>query len=151
MVPQSATKLLKLGLSGLGIGLVITAVMYLVENWNSLSATVKEFIPSLGGVSDQFKNMGAIMEGVGKAVIGFVVRPIQSAIKAFNLLKDGDWKSAGKEIFNALNPIERFTNIVKDFNSGFNQGLIKAEATENIKNFNAETEKNNQIIRSPKR
>lgn len=141
-----ATNLLKLGFQSLGLGLLITTILYVTNNWNTLSATVKEFIPSLGSVGDQFKNMGAIMEGVGKAVIAFVVRPIQSAITAFNLLRDGDWKSAGKEIFNALYPIERLTNVVKDFQSGYNQGLIKAEATENIKNFNAETEKTIKLL-----
>ena len=120
--------------------------MYLVEEWNSLYATLKEFLPAIDSVDGKFKNMGAKMEGVGKAVIGFVVRPIQSAIKAFNLLRDGDWKSAGKEILSALNPLERINNVVKDFNSGFNQGVIKAEATENIKNFNKETEKSIALL-----
>ncbi len=141
-----ATNLLKLSMASIGIGLVITAVMYLVNNWNSLYATIKEFIPALDGVGGKFKNMSAIMEGTGKAIIGFIVRPIQSAIKAFNLLKNGDWKGAGKEILTALNPLERFNNVVKDFNSGFNQGVIKKEATENIKNFNDATEKSIKLL-----
>ena len=142
----SSTKLLGLGLKGLGIGLVVTAVMYLINNWNTLYETIKEFIPAIDSVGGKFKNMSAIAEGVGKAVVGFIVRPIQSAIKAFNLLKDGDWKSAGKEILTALNPLERINNVVKDFNSGFNQGVIKKEATDNIKSFNDATEKSIKLL-----
>ncbi|WP_313235751.1 hypothetical protein [Sphingobacterium multivorum] len=141
-----ATNLLKLSLSSIGIALVITAVMYLVDNWNSLYATLKSFIPALDSVGGKFKNFGAIAEGVGKAVIGFIVRPIQSAIEAFNLLRGGDWAGAGKKILSALNPLERINSVVKDFKSGFNQGVIKAEATENIKNFNKATEKTISLL-----
>lgn len=141
-----ATNLLKLGFQSLGIGLVITAVMYLVNNWNSLYATIKEFIPALDGVGTKFKNFSAIAEGVGKAVIGFIVRPIQSAIEAFNLLKNGDWAGAGKKIISALNPLESLNGVVKDFKSGFQEGVIKKEATENIKKFNDETEKTISLL-----
>ncbi|WP_099369872.1 hypothetical protein [Sphingobacterium sp. 1.A.5] len=142
----SATKLLKISLASIGIGLVITAVSYLVENWESLSATVKEFFPAIDGISSKFTNFSAIAEGVGKAVVGFIVRPIQGAIKAFNMFKEGDWKGAGKEILTAFNPIERVGNVIKDFKSGYGQGIIKKEATDNIKKFNDESEKTIKIL-----
>src|SRR5690606_32460100 len=72
--------------------------------------------------------------------------PIQSAIEAFNLLKNGDWAGAGKKIISALNPLERINGVVKDFKSGFAEGVIKKEATENIKKFNDETEKTISLL-----
>lgn len=136
---SSATTIFRLALSSLGIGLIISAVVYLTNNWESLSKTIKEFLPEFDSVTKYFKNIMPIMEGVGKGVIGFIVRPIKSAIEAFQLLKKGDWKGAGKTILEALNPISALKNIVKDFKSGYATGIVNANKKKNeeIKKDNA--------------
>src|SRR5690606_20009866 len=148
---SSATTIFKVALSSLGIGLIISAVVYLTNNWEKLSSTIKEFIPELDGVTKYFKNIQPILEGVGKAVIGFVVRPIQSAIKAFQLLRQGDWKGAGKEILDALNPITRFKGMVEDFKSGYAQGIINANEKKNKEVKKSNTKANNDLLAEQKR
>ncbi|MEJ5092657.1 hypothetical protein GEO21_21680 [Sphingobacterium faecium] len=141
-----ATKLLKIGFASLGIGLLITAVMYLSQNWETVTNTVKQFIPQISGVSKIFTNIVPILEGVGKAVIGFVVRPIGSAIEAFQKLRNGDWKGAGKAIIDALNPIKAFNNVLKDFKSGMSEGIVRKDAEENIKKTNQSIENQIKIL-----
>ncbi|WP_166334651.1 hypothetical protein [Sphingobacterium chungjuense] len=142
----SATNLLKLGFQSLGIGLIISAIVYLTHNWEELKNTVKEFIPQVDGVGKVFSNLMPIVEGVGKAIVGFIVRPIGQAIKAFNLLRDGDWKGAGMEILNAINPLEKLNGVVKDFKSGMSTAIIRKEVTESIAKFNEETEKSIALL-----
>lgn len=143
---SASTKVLKLGLSSLGIGLVITAVMYLSQNWETVTDTVKKFIPQISGVSKIFTNIVPILEGVGKAVISFVVRPIGQAIEAFQKLRNGDWKGAGKTIVDALNPIKAFNNVLKDFKSGMSEGIVRKDAVENIKKTNQSIENQIKIL-----
>lgn len=148
---SSATNILRIGFASLGIGLIISAVVYLTNNWDKLSTTIKEFLPEMDSVSKQFQNIVPIAEGVGKAVIGFIVRPIQKAIEAFNLLKNGDWKGAGKSIIEALNPLAMFNNIVKDFKSGYATGIINANKKKNEEVKKDNKKANNESLAEAKR
>lgn len=148
---SSATAVLRVGMMSLGIGAVISLIVYLTNNWESLSKTVKSFIPELDGVTKYFKHLQPIMEGVGKAIIGFVIRPIQGIIKSIKLLKDGEFAKAGNELMDALNPVKRIKNVVEDFRSGYAQGIINANKKKNdeVKKSNAKA--NNEALAEQKR
>lgn len=148
---SSATAVLRVGMMSLGIGAVISLIVYLTNNWESLSKTVKSFIPELDGVTKYFKNIQPIMEGVAKALIMFVIRPIQGIIKSIKLLKDGEFAKAGNELMDALNPVKRIKNVVEDFRSGYAQGIINANKKKNeeVKKSNAKA--NNEALAEQKR
>lgn len=146
-----AMALLRVALASIGIGLVISAVVYLTNNWKSLSKTISEFLPEFDGVTKYFKNIVPIMEGVGKAIIGFVVRPIQGVIKSIQLLTKGEFKQAGLELIDALNPVNRIKNIVEDFKSGYAQGIINANKNKNEEVKKDNTKANTDLLNEQKR
>ena len=54
-----ATQLFSFALKTIGIGLIITAIAYLVEHWDDLTSSVKEFLPvgtDAGKVFDKIKS-----------------------------------------------------------------------------------------------
>lgn len=108
-------------LAGLGIGLLIGALTFLIENFEALRKTV--------GVTDEkfqnfknktlkvFENIVAVVVGAGNAMLQFLLTPIKTFIEvvkgAGTLIKDvfsgnfkaikNDAKAAGDAVSNALN------------------------------------------------
>lgn len=148
---SSATTVLRVGMMSLGIGAVISLIVYLTNNWESLSKTLKSFIPELDGVTKYFKNIQPIMEGVGKALIMFVIRPIQGVIGAIKLLLDGEFKQAGLKLIDALNPVKRVKDVVNDFKSGYAQGIVNANKKKNEQVKKDNIKANNEAINEQKR
>lgn len=129
----SATKALRVGLAGLGIGLLITAVSYLVENWDSFRKTIMDTFPELNGLSKWFSNIKPIMMGVGNAVVQFVIQPIRSLVNAIQALTKGEFKKAGESIIDAFNPVKRYKDVVAGFKKGYADEIVRANAEKDKK------------------
>ena len=140
---NNGAKLLKVGLSSLGIGLVITAVSYLVEYWDEISEKFRETFPQIEGLTERFGNFKAILITVGQTVVGTILPVIQSLIEAvkggvtgFKQLFSGDFAGAAKsfgEAFVNSNPIKLIAEATKG-------------AVEGVKNFGVNLDANTRKL-----
>lgn len=126
----------------LGIGLITTAVAFLVTNFDKIKESVGSLFPELKGLGISFNDVKQVVMGVGNAVIQFVITPITVAMKAIQGLKDfvkGDktLSEVGKDVAGAF---AKGYDVVGNFKSG-KEGEIerqKAEAIEEARRKKAE-------------
>lgn len=117
-----ASKALRVSLSALGIGLLVSALSYLITNWERVRDTIFQLIPGLEGVSKWFSKLTgggdklkAVFMGVGRAVITYLISPLKTAGKVISNLLKGNFEEAGK----ALNPANLFSDIAKSYKKGY--------------------------------
>lgn len=103
----AASKALKVAMASIGIGLLIAAVAYLVENWEKLKKSVTDLFPSLEGTGEVFNKIKNIAVGVGNVVVQYLIAPF----KALGKVLKGDFAGAATAMMEGL-------NVVKNFKSG---------------------------------
>lgn len=108
MVGVGITKALKIGLASLGIGLVVTAISYLIANFDSIKNSVMKLLPSMGSMGKSFDKIKSIAVGVGNVVIKWIIQPIKTLI----YLLQGEWKQAVQAYADGL-------NVMKNFKDGY--------------------------------
>jgi len=101
-----------------GIGLITSAVAFLVTNFDAVKNKLGELFPALKGAGDLMDRLKQIAMGVGNAIMQFLAAPIGAIVKAVQ----GDFKGA----FEALKNGVAFT---KNFRAG-EQKEIKDQADE---------------------
>jgi hypothetical protein len=101
-----------------GIGLITSAVAFLVTNFDKVKEKLGELFPALKGAGDLMDRLKQIAMGVGNALLQFLAAPISAIVKAIQ----GDFKGA----FDALKNGVAFT---KNFRAG-EQKEIKDQADE---------------------
>jgi hypothetical protein len=101
-----------------GIGLITSAVAFLVTNFDAVKNKLGELFPALKGAGDLMDRLKQIAMGVGNALLQFLAAPISAIVKAVQ----GDFKGA----FEALKNGVAFT---KNFRAG-EQKEIKDQADE---------------------
>lgn len=94
----TATKLLRVALMGIGLGLIIGLVATLVEHWDDLKRVLKENIPIIGKISDKFNGLKGTIMGLGMAIKQALMTPFEKLGKAFMKLIKGDFKGAVSEL-----------------------------------------------------
>lgn len=112
-----ASRAFSLALKGLGIGLIIGLVAYLVENWDKLTAAFNKILPagkSVGGMLDSIKSVAV---GVGNTVLQFLITPF----RALTALLSGNMKEFENVIIHGL-----------DFKKNY-QGAFDKQETANAK------------------
>jgi phage-related protein len=116
-----ATNLLKIALAGLGIGLVIAAIVLLVQNWDSITAAVSKFWEKVKDVVP--KAWAKVMELKDK-IVGYI-----STIKgAFDELPE-KMLAIGSNIVKGLwNGMQNMASWLKDKVTGFFKNLIPSWA-----------------------
>ena len=120
-----ATKLLKIGLASIGIGLIIGLVATLIEYWDDIKKTFKDTFPILGTLSDKFNGLTGIIRGVGQAIVHFLTNPIVTFAKVIKKLFQGDFKGAVDEAVNGLK--NQFTGLKNSFFKGVEKSREKVE------------------------
>ena len=106
-----ATQLFSFALKTIGIGLIITAIAYLVEHWDDLTSSVKEFLPVGTDAGKVFDKIKSYAFGVGNAILQYVIAPIKAL---WVTLKTGDVGEGLKTYMDGM-------NVVKNYNSAFTQ------------------------------
>jgi len=126
-----------------GIGLITSAVAFLVTNFDAVKNKLGELFPALKGAGDLMDRLKQIAMGVGNAILQFLAAPISAIVKAIQ----GDFKGA----FEALKNGVAFT---KNFREG-EQKEIKDQADEREKirqeELKKEQEANNKKLEEQKR
>jgi hypothetical protein len=112
-----ATNLLKIALAGLGIGLVIAAIVLLVQNWDKVTAAVDKVWETIKDVVPKAWNK--VMEFKDK-VVGFVKNIIDAYLSI-----PGKMFEVGKDIVEGLwNGMKNMVNWLKDKVTGLFGGVV---------------------------
>lgn len=88
-----ATKALSLALKTIGIGLVISAVAYLITYWKEIYKWFTDTVPALKNLSTWFDKIKAVAMGVGSAITNFLLQPIATLGKVIMAVINGDFSS----------------------------------------------------------
>lgn len=103
-------KALRIALAATGIGLIVVAVGVLAANWDRVTASFKESLPSMDKVGSIMNKLTEIIVGVGTAVFKYLIAPF----KIFSKLIQGDFKGAVAEAKNGLNLIGNYAKGAAD-------------------------------------
>jgi hypothetical protein len=109
-----------------GIGLITSAVAYLVTNFEKVKKVVYDTFPSLKGLFDNFDRIKQIAYGVGNAILQFIVSPVKALMK---LLK-GDFQGAMDEIKQGVSFTKNFRKGESDEIKSQQEEKDKARAEE---------------------
>ncbi|MES2265588.1 MAG: hypothetical protein V4520_02430 [Bacteroidota bacterium] len=137
----------------LGIGLLITALAYLVSNWKELKASISDLFPVLSQGKSIFKEFQNDILGVGSAVIHILKAPIDQAITTIKILWDLlklDFKGAAKDFKDGINQQLDDFNVLANFKAGKAKAEAKDAAEANKKRVEAEIDANERIIKERK-
>lgn len=94
----TATKLLRIALASIGIGLIIGLVATLVEHWDDLKKVLKDTFPILNTISEKFNGLKGAIIGAGMAIKNGLMYPFEKLGKSFMKLIKGDFKGALSEM-----------------------------------------------------
>jgi len=144
---------LKAALWSIGIGLIITAVAYLIANWDKVKTSVENMFPALKTAGDTFKDLSQIVSGVGLAVLKFLKAPIDEAVTGIKILIDvlkGDFKAAAADFQDGLKQIANDVNVIANFKEGAaDKAASQAEEERKVRVQN-EVDANERIIKERK-
>ena len=108
-----AAKALRLSLSAIGIGLIISLVAYLIANWDSLKKSMEKLLPVGVSVAGTFDKLKSVFVGVGTALVEYIIAPFKIAIALITEGLDGAVEQAKKSY-----------NVVDNYNKGYRQQEI---------------------------
>lgn len=110
----TSTNRLGLAFKGIGIGLIVSALVFMISNWEKLKEVVTDLFPALKNTGDLFNEIKTIAMGVGNALLEFVVAPIKVIIALFT---DG--------IEGAVEQFKASYNVVNNFEAGVAKERVK--------------------------
>ena len=87
-----------------GIGLITSAVAFLVTNFDAVKKKLGELFPALKGTGDLMDRLKQIAMGVGNAIMQFLAAPVSALIKVFQ----GDFKGAIDAVKNGFSFVKNF-------------------------------------------
>jgi hypothetical protein len=120
-----ASKLLRIGLAGIGIGLIIGLVMTLIEYWDDIKKSFTDTFPILKTLSDKFNGLQGVIRGVGQAIVHWLTNPIITFAKVIKKVFSGDFKGAIEEAKNGIK--NQFTGLKTAFFKGVEDSRKKVE------------------------
>lgn len=125
-----ATKALSLALKSIGIGLVISAVSFLVTNWKELYKWLTDTVPALKGLSSWFSRISPIIMGVGSVIINYMVQPLATLIKTIQAIINGNFSEIPKIITNG---IKKQFDVVGNYQKGYYKETERQQEKHNKK------------------
>ena len=111
-----ASKLLRIGLASIGIGLIIGLVMTLIEYWDDIKKSFTDTFPILKTLSDKFNGLQGVIRGVGQAIVHWLTNPIITLAKVIKKVFAGDFAGAIEEAKNGIK--KQFTGLKDAFFKG---------------------------------
>lgn len=118
-----ASKTLGLAMKTIPLVLIISLVLTLISNWERLVGWFTKTFPvvkKLGGVFNAFK---ATIMGVGKAILNWLVNPIETFVKVIKRLFEGDFAGALEAVKEGIT--KQFKGTAEAFKTGFKEQVEK--------------------------
>jgi hypothetical protein len=122
-------------LKAIGIGLIISALAYLITNFQSIKKSVTDLFPGLKQAGDLFNKFKEICYGVGNVILQYIAAPIRAIVDAVK----GDFKKAVQDLKDGF-------DVVKNFQAGVAYEAANIAAEQAKKRVQLEVEANERII-----
>jgi ATP:corrinoid adenosyltransferase len=126
-------------LKAIGIGLIISALAYLISNWDKVKTAVEKLFPSLGKTGGLFKEISQVVFGVGNAILQYLITPIKILIDVIQ----GDFGAA-------LNDLKSGMDVVSNYKAGALSKAKEQAEEERKERIKKEIEGNERIIKERK-
>ena len=139
-----ATKALSLALKTIGIGLVISAVAYLITYWKEIYKWFTDTIPALKNLSNWFDKIKAVAMGVGSAIINYMVQPLVTLVKVIKAIIDGNFSEIPNIITNGL---KKTFNIAGNYQKGYHRETERQQEVHNEKMREKQKEANEEFLK----
>lgn len=98
-------KALRIALASIGIGLIISVVSALIEKWDDLVEWFQKTFPILGKLGSFFKGIVSVFVEFGKAIVKWVVTPIETVIGVISDLIHLDFSGAFSRVADGVKGI----------------------------------------------
>lgn len=125
-----ATKALSLALKTIGIGLIISAVAYLITYWKEIYKWFTDTIPALKNLGVWFDKIKAVAMGVGSALINYMVQPLATVGKTIQAIINGNFSEIPKIIADGF---KKTYNLVGNYQKGYNKEIERQQEKHNQK------------------
>ncbi|WP_025078367.1 hypothetical protein [Prevotella fusca] len=119
-----AAKGLKVALSSIGIGLLITAVSSLISHWEDIVGWFKKTFPQLNNLGSSFNKLKVVIMGVGNSVLQYIITPFKAAASVINDLLHGNFEGL---VENAGKILRDGYNFSKNYQVGANRELLNQQ------------------------
>lgn len=139
-----ATKALSLALKTIGIGLIISAVAYLITYWKEIYKWFTDTIPALKNLSTWFDKIKAVVMGVGSAIVNYMVQPFATLAKVIKALIEGNFSEIPNIISNGF---KKTFNIVGNFQKGYNKEIERQQTEHNRKVRENQKKANEELLK----
>lgn len=136
----TATKALSIALKSIGIGLIVSAVAYLVTNWKELYKWLSDTVPVLKNIGTWFDKIKAVAMGVGSAVVNFLVQPFATLAKTIQAIITGNFSDIPRILSEGF---KKTYNVIGNFQKGYNKEIERQQEAHNQK-MNEQQKKANE-------
>lgn len=139
-----ATKALSVALKSIGIGLIVSAVAYLVTNWKELYKWLSDTVPVLKNIGSWFDEIKAIAMGVGSAVVNFLIQPFATLAKVIAAIINKEWDKIPNIIGNGL---KETYDVIGNFQKGYNKETERQQEAHNEKMRQQQKKANEDLLK----
>lgn len=112
-----ASKTLGLALKAIPLMFIIGLVATLVTHWQDIVGWFEKTFPILKSMGGAMNTLKAVIMGVGKAVVQWLVNPFETFAKVIKKIMAGDFTGAVQEAVNGVK--KQFTGLASAFKDGF--------------------------------
>lgn len=148
-----ATNAFGLALKGIGIGLIIAAIVALVENWDKVKSSLENLFPVLKSSTDGWHSFMEVITGVGTSIIKFLKTPLDAVILSLKVIIDtitGDFKKGQQDLNDGLKNIASDLNVLDNYKKGAAQKAADYAEEERKVRVQKQIEANERIIKELK-
>ena len=125
-----ATKLFSGALKAIGIGLIISAISYLVGNWKDLKKEVTDTVPALKNLEKWFNKIIKVVYGVGAVILNFLLQPLETLILVIQDIINGDFSKAWDDIKSGL---KKTFSVAENYKKGYDKAVENENERHNKK------------------
>lgn len=133
-----ASKTLGLALKAIPLMFIIGLVATLVTHWQDIVGWFEKTFPILKSMGGAMNALKAVIMGVGKAVVQWLVNPFETFAKVIKKIMAGDFTGAVQEAVNGVK--KQFTGLATAFKDGF-QSQVQRGMEDMTRKASAEMDK----------
>lgn len=141
-----ATKAFGVALKSIGIGLILSALAYLVEYFDDIKEWVGEMTGGTEKLSKGWEKFMSVLKGVGSAITNWVINPMRTAIEVGKKLIDldfsGAWDELGKGAKRQFDVVGNFTKAYNKSQAKYAEERTRKQAAENAKQLKQQIDTN---------
>lgn len=127
-----ASKTLSVAMKAIPLMAIISLVMALIQNWESIWNWFKKTFPILDTLSQKFNKFGGFMntiktgaKALGAAIVNWIINPFKTFADVIGKILEGDFKGAWQAAVDGIN--NQFKGTMDAFNNELEKGMAEGQ------------------------